>query len=114
MARGGKRLGSGRKPGPKPQSRIGIEIFSKSLVEDPVVQEHLREQARAGDMPVPLLQMFFHYAYGRPREQQMDDQAFLEDLLTVVGQHASTPEARKAIRAVIEAHTGATRLHAVA
>jgi hypothetical protein len=78
------------------------------------VQKTMRTQARAGEMPVPLLQMFFHYAYGRPREQQLDDQAFIEDLLAVVLKHAGTSEARKEIREVLEAHTGGTRLHAVA
>jgi hypothetical protein len=114
MAHGGKRHGAGRKPGPKPQSRIGIETFAKSIVEDPEVQETMRVQARAGEMPVPLLQMFFHYAYGRPREQQPDDQAFVEDLLAVVAKHADSREARQEIRAVIEAHAGGARLRVVA
>jgi hypothetical protein len=79
-----------------------------------MVQETLRTQARQGQLPVPLLQMFFHYAYGKPREQQADDQAFVDALLMVVLKHASTDSAKKEIREVLEAHTGGTTLRAVA
>jgi hypothetical protein len=58
--------------------------------------------------------MLFHYAYGKPREQQVDDQAFIEDLLAVVLRHATTPDIQKEIRDIIEAHTGAARLRVVA
>jgi hypothetical protein len=58
--------------------------------------------------------MFFHYAYGKPREQQTDEQAFVEALLMVVLKHASTDSAKKEVREVLDAHARGTTLRAVA
>jgi hypothetical protein len=82
-----------------------VEAFARSVVADPEVQEKMRQQAREGALPVPLVQMLFAYAYGKPREQQRDDQAFLDDLVAIVLKHATTDTAKEDIRAVIEAHT---------
>jgi hypothetical protein len=104
----------GRKVGSKDKRSEGIEAFARSIVEDPVYQAKLFQRATEGSLPPGMEAMLFHYAYGRPREQQPNDQAFMEDLVAVVLKHASTHEARREIREVLEAHTGGTRLSAVA
>ena len=100
--------------GGKGKPKDTIVRFATSVVEDVAVQQRLHQQARDGLLPVPVLQMLFYYAYGRPREQQPDDQAFVADLLGVVLKHAGTYEARQEIRAVIEAHAGGHSIRAVA
>lgn len=114
MDHGGKRNGAGRKPGPLPPHREGIQAFARNIVEDPQVQERMLDQARKGTLPVPLFQLFFHYAYGKPKEQQTDDQVFMQSLLAVVLKHVGSADARREIREVIEAHTGADSLRIVA
>lgn len=115
MPRGGKRFGAGRKPGPVPKNREGIEAFAKSVVEDVEVQALLLAQARKGTLPAPLYQLFFHYAYGRPREQQVDDHALMADLVGAVLQHVDSREGRAEIRAILEKHAaGPPGLRAVA
>lgn len=115
MAHGGKRLGAGRPVGTTRNRQEAIATFARGIVEDPIVQELLRTQAREGSLSVPMFQMLFHYAYGKPQEASRDDQVFMEDLLAVVLKHAGTHEARQEIRAVLEAHEfGAARLSAVA
>jgi hypothetical protein len=84
------------------------------VVEDEKVQALFLKQARDGSLPVPLYQMMFYYAYGRPREQHTDEQAFTQDLLAVVLKHVGSAEAKQEIKAVIEAHTGGAILRAVA
>jgi hypothetical protein len=83
-------------------------------VEDPEYQANLRQRATRGELAPGLEAMFYHYAYGRPPEQQADEQAFVEALLMVVLKHASTDSAKKEIREVLEAHTGGATLRAVA
>jgi hypothetical protein len=92
-----------------------VEAFARSVVEDAEVRALLLTQARDGSLPAPMYQMFFHYAYGKPIEQRNpDDQAFMESLLAVVLKHGDTPEVRREVSALIEAHAGGHRLRAVA
>ena len=109
-----KAPGSGRKVGSKNKRSEGIEHFARSIIEDPQYQASFRQRAHDGTLPAGVETMLYAYAYGRPREQQPDDQVFVENLLTVVLKHAASPEARQEIRAVLEAHAGPTRLSIVA
>jgi hypothetical protein len=106
--------GVGRKVGSTNKRNEGIEEFSRRLVEDPEYQTRLVQRAKQGSLAPGMETMFFHYAYGKPREHPSDDQAFLEDLFTVVLKHAGTAEAQQEIRDVIEAHTRPARLSIVA
>lgn len=94
--------GSGRQPGM--QRQAGVQAFAQSIVESLEYQRALRERAITGMLAPGIETMLFHYAYGKPVDAVRDDQAFLADLLTVVMTHATTADARKAIREVIEAH----------
>lgn len=123
MKHGGKRVGAGRKPGSvsshcegSPLSpREGIQAFAKSIVEDPQVQDRLLDQARQGMLPVPLVQMFFHYAYGKPTDQQTDDHALMADLLSVVLKYVDSREGQQEIHGILEKHAaGPPGLRAVA
>lgn len=105
---------SGRKAGTTNKRNQGIETFARSIVEAPAYQANLRTRAETGTLAPGMEAMLFHYAYGKPREQHVDDQVFMEDLLAVVLKHASTADVQKEIREVIEAHTGGYRLRAVA
>jgi len=67
--RGQRVAGSGRKKGSQNKRTQAIEAYAKSIVEDPAVQGVLLQQARQGTLPAPVLQMLFHYAYGRPVER---------------------------------------------
>jgi hypothetical protein len=112
---GGKRPGAGRPKGAVDPRRADIEAFARSVVEHPDVQDRMRTQAREGTMPVPLYQMFYAYAYGRPVEQSRDNALFMHDLLTVVLKYAATEEAQREIEAVIQSHAaGGHRLRVVA
>ena len=115
MPRGGKRPGAGRKPGALNKRAGGVEAWARSVVEDPLVQARLLADAQQGALAPPLMALMFHYAYGRPSEQARDDEVFITDLLAVVLTHVGSPQARREIEAVIDAHTtGGSRLSAVA
>ena len=66
--KGGARPGAGRPKGSPNNRRIDGERYARAIVEDPIVQAKLLEQAQAGVLPFVLMQMFFAYAYGKPAE----------------------------------------------
>ena len=66
--KGGARPGAGRPKGSPNNRRIDGERYARAIVEDPIVQAKLLEQAQAGVLPFVLMQMFFAYAYGKPVE----------------------------------------------
>lgn len=66
--KGGARPGAGRPKGSPNHRRIDGERYARAIVEDPIVQAKLLEQAQAGVLPFVLMQMFFAYAYGKPAE----------------------------------------------
>ena len=106
--RGGRRPGAGRKPGkPDPirEQYRNVEAFARSVVEEPEARKLLRRQAKDGTLPGPLYQMLYAYAYGRPREQVRDDEAFAADLVRLMRQHLTTPEAKADLDALIETYT---------
>jgi hypothetical protein len=108
-----KPLGSGRTKGTPNKSTTEVGTFARRIVEDPAVQAVILRQARTGVLPAPVLQMLFHYAYGKPVEIRPDDEAFMHDLLTVVFHYVESREGQQAIRAVIDAHAGQDRLRLV-
>lgn len=115
MSSGGKRPLSGRPVGARNRRALGGEAFARSIVEDPAVQERLRQEAIDGSIQLGLLETLMHYAWGKPYQGRApDDQRFLESLIKVVLAHAPTPEAKQAIRAVIEQHAGGALLRVVA
>jgi hypothetical protein len=111
---GGRRPGAGRPVGARNKRSTTVELWARGVLEDPAVRKQMMEQLRQGTLPPVLVTMLFAYAYGKPREQQRDDEAFLQELLSVVLKHVGTADARQEIRAVIEAHhTGTTGLRVV-
>ena len=50
-----------------------IQEFARSIVEHPEVQAKVAEQAMNGELPVPMLQMLYYYAYGKPIERREVD-----------------------------------------
>jgi hypothetical protein len=110
----GSGTGVGRKFGSHDKRSEGIAGFARSIIEDPIYQANFRERAHGGSLAPALETMLYHYAYGRPRDQQPDDQAFVEQLMTVVLKHAGSPQAQQEIREVLEAHASPARLSAVA
>jgi hypothetical protein len=107
--------GVGRKAGGANKRSIEVEAWARGLLEDATVRKSLEDKLKQGSLPPVLVQMLFAYAYGKPREQQRDDQVFMEDLLGVVLKHVGTAAARHEIQQVLEAHhAGATGLRSVA
>ena len=45
-----------------------IGPYAREIVDDPEVRATLLRQAREGCLPVPLMVLMFHYAYGKPAE----------------------------------------------
>jgi hypothetical protein len=64
---------AGRKAGTKNKKNQAIEDFARSIVEHPEVQATIADQAIRGELPTPLLQMLFYYAYGKPIEHKQLD-----------------------------------------
>lgn len=108
---------SGRKKGRKNNRTECVEAYARGIVEDKEVQAQIVLQARAGELPPPVLTMLFHYAYGKPRDNRddmVDNLAFVQSLLAVVMKHATTGDAQREVHEVIQAHLGANRLRTVA
>lgn len=117
MPRGGKRAGAGRKPNLYGDAAETVAAFTRSILEDPVYQETLRQRAYKGKLSPPVEQMLWAYAYGKPVEPKQadrDDLAFMQQLLTMIGQHVVSRDGKREIQALIEAHAGTTGLRAVA
>jgi hypothetical protein len=64
---------AGRKAGTKNKKNQAIEDFARSIVEHPEVQSTIAGQAIRGELPTPLLQMLYYYAYGKPVEHKQVD-----------------------------------------
>jgi hypothetical protein len=115
MSHGGKRLGAGRKVGSTPKDRTRLCSFYEDIVDHPTYKQKLKNRALAGELSPQVEVMLHHYARGKPVEQRNpDDEAFIDDLMTVVWQHVPSAEGRQAIRAVIQAHLSGNRLRVVA
>jgi hypothetical protein len=83
-------------------------------VEDPAYQARLKARALEGSLSPALEAMLWHYLYGRPREQaRPEDQAFVEDLLSVVLKHVTSDTARSEVRDVISRHSRGAGLRVV-
>jgi hypothetical protein len=104
--------GSGRQKGTQNKA-ARVEGYARAMVEDPDVREQILAQARQGTLPAPVLTMLFHYAYGKPAESRPDDDAFVQELLTVAGKHVTSAEGRREIRQVIEGHASLPALRLV-
>ena len=62
----GNAVGPGRPRGSKNKRTLQAEAVAKAIVEDAQVQARWLAQARAGELPAPVLQTLMHYAWGRP------------------------------------------------
>ena len=60
--------GAGRQKGGKNKRTLEVERYARSIVDNTEVQATLLQQAKAGTLPAPVMQMFFYYAYGKPVE----------------------------------------------
>lgn len=115
MARGGHRDGAGRPQGAKTKNKEGAEFLARTVLTDPEYQATLLTRARAGTLAPAIESMLWHYLWGKPTEARRDDDVFLATLLDVMTKHASSPDAQREIREVIEAFTtGGQALRAVA
>lgn len=112
MAQGRKT--GGRQKGSRNKKNEAIESITGAIIYDPAYQRNLRQRAVDGVLAPGLETMLFYYHFGRPAEQERDNEAFMAALVEVVQKHASTREAREEIRAVIETHTGRDRIRVVA
>jgi hypothetical protein len=63
----GKKTG-GRKKGSLNQATAEIREYARAFVEDAKGREMLLLMYKAGTLHPSLLQMFHHYAYGKPKE----------------------------------------------
>jgi hypothetical protein len=69
-----KRQKTGGRVAGTPNKRTqDIQAFARSIVEHPEVQSTIADQAIRGELPTPLLQMLFFYAYGKPVEHKQVD-----------------------------------------
>ena len=66
---GGKREGAGRKHGARNKRTQEVEAYARGIVEDPEVRAMMRQQAREGMLPAPIVLMLHAYAYGKPVER---------------------------------------------
>lgn len=58
----------GRAPGTPNKATREVKVLAQSILEDPLVQQRMREDARKGRLPPPVMTMLFHYAYGKPKD----------------------------------------------
>lgn len=88
---------AGRKPGSRNKRSLEIEAWARSIVEHPAVRAQLATQAQAGALPIPLLQMLFYYAYGKPIERhEVTGEEGAPLVLRVVYDNAPADEERPA------------------
>ena len=106
--------GAGRHKGSQNKKNRAIESITGQIIYDPCYQANLRQRAIDGTLAPGMEAMLWYYQFGKPKEQQVDEQLFMQELLGVVLKHVGSPEARQEIKAVIEAHAGATPLRVVA
>lgn len=59
---------AGRKKGVPTKATRDIKLFAQSVLEDPVVQERVRDDARRGRLAPPNFALLCHYAYGKPKD----------------------------------------------
>lgn len=60
---------AGRAPGSKNKASREIKVWASSIVDHPLVQQRLLDDAIAGTLHPSILQMLFHYAKGKPKEE---------------------------------------------
>lgn len=107
--------GAGRKKGVTNKGYEAVELFARSVLEDPKYQDNVRTRARNGKLSPPIEALLYAYAYGRPTEaRRVDDEEFMNDLMEVVWQHVTNDDSRQAIQAVIQEHLGGTSLRVAA
>lgn len=71
----------GRKSGTPNKATVEIKEFARSILEDPLYQKRLRDRVIQGKAP-QLEVLFFHYAYGKPKEHFTGERYLtLEDLV---------------------------------
>ena len=58
----------GRKKGSPNKVTLEIREAARALVEDPEGQQTLLLQYRKGNLNPSVLQMLYHYAYGKPKD----------------------------------------------
>jgi hypothetical protein len=64
-----KRGGSpGRQKGVQNKATVEVKEAARAFLSDPVGQAKLAEQYRRGKLHPSVLQMFYHYAFGKPAE----------------------------------------------
>lgn len=79
--------GKGRPKGAKNKSTLEIAKIAGDLVRDATYQRNLLKRMRSGKVPPAVETMFWHYAYGKPR-----DVLKLEQDSPFVLQHVATPD----------------------
>lgn len=63
-----RRGGPGRKPGIANGATRDVQAFAESVVTDPKVRAKVLSQARAGKLHPSILQLLYHYAFGKPKD----------------------------------------------
>lgn len=63
-----RRGGPGRPKGVPNKATREAKELARSILEDPVVQRKLRDQAQRGKLAPAVMTMLFHYAYGKPKD----------------------------------------------
>jgi hypothetical protein len=65
-----KRGGSpGRKPGVPNRATIEVKEAARAFLADPDGQARLLEQYRRGKLHPSVLALFYHYAFGKPKDE---------------------------------------------
>jgi hypothetical protein len=78
----GKTAGSGRKAGSKNRRTREAEETARAIVDNPEVQAIWLAQAKAGELPSPILQTLMYYAWGKPTEH-VDHSGTLQHIIEV-------------------------------
>jgi hypothetical protein len=63
----GKKFG-GRQAGTPNKITADIRAAAQSFLADPMGQQKLLAQYQAGELNPAILAMFYHYAYGKPKD----------------------------------------------
>lgn len=72
----------GRAPGVPNKATREVKAFWRQVLEDPLVQQRILEDARRGRLAPAVLCMGFAYAYGKPKEHV--EVKLLEELRVVI------------------------------
>jgi hypothetical protein len=77
----GKNKTGGRKPGTPNKATVEIKDLARSLLEDPLYLQNLKERLRSGKAQ-RIEELLYHYAYGKPMQDvEVSAEMTLEELV---------------------------------